>query len=110
MKLRLEDNTLRLRLSSEEVAAFHQSGRLETVVPLGLNPTNRLTYALERSNITSGSEPQITYSPGLITILLPAALADDWTGSDTISLIGSLSVFDNKELRILVEKDLGCKH
>jgi len=110
MKLRLEDNTLRLRLSPEELVEFRQSGHLETVVSLGSSATDRLTYTLARADTISGSEPQLKHSPGHITILLPAALADDWIGSDTISLTGSLPVLDNKELRILVEKDLGCKH
>jgi hypothetical protein len=76
MKLRLEENTLRLRLSAKEVAEFRRSGRLETVVALGLGATDKLTYALERTATVSGSKPQLKHSNGHITVLLPAPLAD----------------------------------
>jgi hypothetical protein len=110
MKLRLEDNTLRLRLSPEELAEFEQAGRLSTVVPLGLAATDTLTYTLARAPDLAGSEPELTYSPGHIVIALPAALSDAWTSTETISLRAQLPVIGNKPLHILVEKDLGCKH
>lgn len=110
MKLRLEDNTLRLRLSPEEVAEFSHAGHLETVVPLGLTPADTLTYTLARATNLAGSEPELIYAPGHITIALPAALSDAWISSETISLRGELPVAGNQALHILVEKDLGCKH
>ena len=109
MKLRLEDNTLRLRLSAEEVTAFGHAGRLHTVVPLGPSSADVLTYILERTMAT-GSELRLAYTPGHITVLVPAALADEWMATETISLRGSYPVAGNQVLHILVEKDLGCKH
>ncbi|UOQ78948.1 hypothetical protein MUN84_10720 [Hymenobacter sp. 5516J-16] len=38
MKLRIEDNSLRLRLSEEEVQQFASSGRVAAVVSLGPAP------------------------------------------------------------------------
>ena len=109
MKLRLEDNTLRLRLDPPEVAAFHAAGRLETVVPLGLSAAECLTYTLERD----ADAPVLTvrYVPGFVRVLLPAAVAAAWTADpDAVSLRGQLEVAENQFLHILVEKDLGCKH
>ncbi|RSK37468.1 DUF7009 family protein [Hymenobacter metallilatus] len=108
MKLRLEDNTLRLRLDEPEVATFRQQGRLETVVPLGPATADSLTYRLERDAAT----PALTvrYEAGHIRVLLPAAVADAWTSTDEVSLRGTTEVADNHVLHILVEKDLGCKH
>jgi hypothetical protein len=110
MKLRLEDNTLRLRLSPEELTEFSQLGHLATVVPLGLAPTDTLTYTLTRAASLAGAELQLAYVPGHLTIALPAALADAWTTTENISLRGQLPVVGNQVLHILVEKDLGCKH
>ncbi|MBD2717080.1 hypothetical protein KBK19_18700 [Microvirga sp. STR05] len=109
MKLRLEDNTLRLRLSPEEVMEFGHAGRLHTAVPLGPVPEDTLTYILERTT-AAGPELQLAYTPGHITVLVPAALADEWMTTETISLRGSYPVAGNQVLHILVEKDLGCKH
>lgn len=108
MKLRLEDNTLRLRLNPPEVAAFRQQGRLETVVPLGLTAANRLTYTLERNADVPALA--VHQEAGRIRVLLPAAVADAWTSTEEISLRGQQEVIDNQVLYILVEKDLGCKH
>ncbi|GAA3933660.1 DUF7009 family protein [Hymenobacter algoricola] len=110
MKLRLEDNTLRLRLSAADLTEFSRAGRLETVLLLGLAATDTLTYALVRAADLAGSEPQLIYAPGHITIALPAPLADAWTSTETISLRGQLPVAGNQVLHILVEKDLDCKH
>ena len=110
MKLRLEDNTLRLRLSPEEVVDFHQAGCLETVVPLGLSVTDRLIYSLLRDETAAGSAPSVSYRSGRMIVHLPASLADAWTSSEEVSLRGTAEVADNQILHILVEKDLGCKH
>ncbi|OWP63797.1 hypothetical protein CDA63_07355 [Hymenobacter amundsenii] len=108
MKLRLEDNTLRLRLDPPEVTAFQTTGRLETVVPLGLTAAEALVYSLERDAATPTLTVQTT--AGRIRVLVPAATADAWAGSEEISLRGQLAVAENQLLHILVEKDLGCKH
>ncbi|MCR5887444.1 hypothetical protein LRS06_06540 [Hymenobacter sp. J193] len=108
MKLRLEDNTLRLRLDQPEVTAFRQHGRLETVVPLGLRATDQLTYTLERT--TDVPALTVQAEAGCIRVLLPAAVADAWTSTEQVSLRGTVAVQHNQVLHILVEKDLGCKH
>ena len=110
MKLRLEDNTLRLRLSSEEVTEFSQQGRLQTIVPLGLSSADRLVYSLERDPALAGSSPVVQYGGGTLAIRLPAVLADGWASTTEVSLSGTTDVADNQVLHILVEKDLGCKH
>ncbi|WP_375436243.1 DUF7009 family protein [uncultured Hymenobacter sp.] len=110
MKLRLEDNSLRLRLSSEEVIDFHRTGRLETVVHLGPSVSDRLVYALQRDETLAGSAPSVSYTSGRVVVRLPNAVADAWISSDEVSLSGVVAVADNQEVHILVEKDLGCKH
>lgn len=110
MKLRLEDNTLRLRLSPEEVTEFGRAGRLHTIVPLGPASADTLTYSLERAADATGPELRLAYTPGKITVRVPPQLADEWTAAETISLRGSYPVAGNQVLHILVEKDLGCKH
>lgn len=108
MKLRLEDNTLRLRLDPPEIEAFRVQGQLHTTVPLGPAAAQQLTYTLERHATTSSLTVQ--YTAGHIRVLLPAAVADAWTSTDEVSLRGTAEVVDNQVLHILVEKDLGCKH
>ena len=108
MKLRLDETSLRLRLAPEEATEFGRTGLLETAVPLGPGAAGQLRYSLERD----AEVPVLTVrqEPGRIRVLVPAAQATAWAGSDEISLRTKLEVAENQFLLILVEKDLGCAH
>ena len=115
MKLRIEDDTLRLRLSQGELDEFASTGRVEGAVHFGLAPTQRLTYALERGSEPAqtlpGEEPvQVHYEPGALTVLVPFALAKAWVETDQNGFSHRLPLAENQHLRILVEKDLDCHH
>ena len=130
MKLRLEDNTLRLRLSAAEVQTFAATGRVQAATHLGPGPSQQLSYALERSDVLAADdaspapvgaglpppEPEIIeaaglrYTPGRITVLVPAALAEEWTTTTRAGFSAEILVFESNKLRILVEKDLDCRH
>lgn len=115
MKLRIEDDTLRLRLSDGEVQEFASTGRVEGAVHFGINTVQRLTYALERGSEPAQTLPdvepvQVHYEPGAITILVPFAVAKSWVETDQIGFSHDLPLAGNQRLRILVEKDLDCRH
>jgi hypothetical protein len=108
MKLRLEDNSLRLRLSAEEVAQFAQTGRVAAVVPLAPGPAGQLSYALQLvPDDSTAAEPglRVAYTPGALEVLVPAALAHRWLPPEQISLETTVDLPDGQRLRILVEKD-----
>lgn len=115
MKLRIEDDTLRLRLSASEVHEFAEQGRIESAVHFGTGPGLQLTYALER-----GSEPpetlamaepvQVHYEPGALTVRVPFALARSWVETEQNGFSHDVPLPENQVLRILVEKDLDCRH
>jgi hypothetical protein len=115
MKLRIEDDTLRLRLADDEVQEFASTGRVEGAVHFGLSPEQRLTYALERGSEPAQTLPneepvQIHYEPGALTVLVPFALAKEWVETDQNGFSHSIPLAGNQHLRILVEKDLDCSH
>lgn len=107
MKLRFEDHSLRLRLSEEEVQRFAEAGRVAVVVPLGPTAADSLTYALER---VETEEFRITHGAGAITVKVPATLANYWTSSDQNGLSATLMMAEDQPLKILIEKDLDCRH
>ena len=115
MKLRIEDDTLRLRLSDGEVQEFASTGRVEGAVHFGINPKQRLTYALERGSEPAQTLPdvepvQVHYEPGAITVLVPFAVAKSWVETDQTGFSHDLPLAENQRLRILVEKDFDCRH
>lgn len=107
MKLRIEDNSLRLRLSEAEVEHFAATGRVASSVQLGLGPTDALIYALERAE---NEDLRVSYGTNALTVKVPAALATAWTNTDQNGFSATLLVADDQRLRILVEKDLDCRH
>ena len=115
MKLRIEDDTLRLRVSQSELDEFAQKGRVEGAVHFGLNPAQCLTYALERGSERPQTMPdeepvQIHYEPGALTVLVPFTVAKTWVETDQNGFSHNLPIAENQHLRILVEKDLDCRH
>ena len=115
MKLRIEDDTLRLRLSGSEIQEFATTGRVASTVHFGATSAEQLTYALERGSEAPETavitEPvQVHYELGAITILVPFALAKTWVETDQNGFTHDLPLPENQRLRILVEKDLDCRH
>lgn len=107
MKLRIEDNSLRLRLSEAEIHQFAEAGRVTAVLPLGPTDTDVLTYALER---VETEHFRVTYGAGAITVKVPATLAEQWISTDQNGLSATLLLTDTQSLKVLIEKDLDCRH
>ncbi|MEL6656149.1 MAG: hypothetical protein AAFY48_19660 [Bacteroidota bacterium] len=104
MKLRILNNSLRLRLSQGEVRelADQQSVRATTHFPGGVT----FSYAIRQT--TETDQPQAAYFNQEITVLLPATMVDEWANGNDISLRASSPLPDGNELTILVEKDFKC--
>jgi hypothetical protein len=102
MKLRIKDDTLRLRLTQSEVARLsegegvHSHTRFPDDFMLG--------YAVEPG---SGKEITATLIDSAITVRVPAATARDWALSDQVSLTAEQPV-GGGVLDVLIEKDFEC--
>lgn len=104
MKLRILDNSLRLRLSQSEVRTLAESGRVEarTHFPGG----TALVYTLESKPELTAVEASLQGQQLLIQ--LPHSAALEWANSDSISLRASNALPNQDELSILIEKDFKC--
>ena len=107
MKLRIEDDTLRLRLSEKEVLEFADKGRVAAVVHFGAGPQQHMTYALERTDVAA---VQVRFDATGLTVLVPTAVATIWTTTEQNGFSENLPLVEARHLRILVEKDLDCRH
>jgi hypothetical protein len=101
MKLRIEDDSLRLRLKQQEVARLRANGAVDCAIHFsaGRALTYSVVISLEASTITA------TYSGDSIRVALPQAVAIAWADSDQVTLESSGS-----SLRVLIEKDFQCLH
>jgi hypothetical protein len=102
MKLRIHRDSLRLRLNRSDVEQFQTSG--VCAESLRFDSTSQLTYTLETSSRLTVME--VRYLQDCIRVLLPLNMAQEWAGSDRVSL--SLNRADGPSL--LIEKDFQCLH
>lgn len=104
MKLRLLDDSIRLRLSQAEVQTAEQDGSVEarTRFPGG----QALIVALESSDASAASA---SFEGNRLVVGLPAHEIEQWANDDAaVSMHGQVALADGSQLTVLVEKDFRC--
>jgi hypothetical protein len=102
MKLRIQANSLRLRLNQAEVALVRDGGHVESSIEFA--PGCSLSYLLEGS---PGAEPlSANFDGRAIRVTVPMRQLKEWAENDRVG-IESLSP-DGVE--VLIEKDFQCLH
>ena len=104
MKLRIRDNSVRLRLMRGEVDALKRDGIVSarTEFPGG----RTLSYRLESS--PASIKPEAFLSAAEITVRVPETMALAWASTEQVSISGEQQLVDGDTLQILVEKDFAC--
>ena len=100
MKLRVRGQSLRLRLTHEEVQALAATGHVEE--RLWLAADRALAYRV--SIAPAAHDIGVRYQGEVIEVELPAAAAHEWCAGEAVTLAGSQPV-GSRILRITVEKD-----
>ncbi len=104
MKLRILDNSIRLRLTQSEVAALVRNGLVtaHTAFPGGRS----FTYVVESS--PASVAPAAIFSNNVVTVRLPETSVQAWAASEQVSIDGDQRLDDGSMLTVLVEKDFAC--
>ena len=106
MKLRLRENSIRLRLLQSEVIQLREIGDVSETIVFGINPTDNLTYSLRIS--AEASEISAHKTDNQIEIFLPLLTAENWANSTEGGLYSEQEVGDLATLKIIIEKDFVC--
>ena len=106
MKLRIQGNSLRLRLSQSEVAQFSKTGFVEDNAQFA--PGVTFTYTIESSS--SLPAPQASYQDHWLRVQVPTAAATEWYTTDLVAISADQPIESGKTLSILIEKDFQCLH
>jgi hypothetical protein len=101
MKLRIQDDSLRLRLTRGEVDDLSQGLAVERTVHF--SDGRALQYIVTGS--AAALSPQAVYSGDAIRVILPETRVKAWAGGGEVGIEGQ-----DGPLRILVEKDFQCLH
>ena len=102
MKLRIQGNSLRLRLTQKDVAHLSGYGRVESRIEF--SPGQALVYLLEGS--FRAQSVDAAFDGQVIRVTVPAHVVMGWAESDQVSIEASSSV----GLQLLIEKDFQCLH
>ncbi|MFK7775236.1 MAG: hypothetical protein AB8F94_24065 [Saprospiraceae bacterium] len=107
MKLRIRGNSIRLRLSQQNVKEFGEKGRVENSIQFGATAGGQLTYVLESADV---QKLKSEFSDNTITIFVPTELGTMWANSQLVGMEHLDTTTENNQIRILVEKDFKCMH
>lgn len=103
MKIRIKDNSIRLRLTQSEVNLLSKQGKVEKRTHF--TPHNILIYAIETADVT---EMKATFENGKITVYLPQEEARTWINTEQVGMEQFSQLTVDEGLKILVEKDFTC--
>ncbi len=105
MKIRVQGNSIRLRLTQPDVQEFDRNKVLTESVqfPEG----QQFQYQILQ---TAQAFIGATFDQSAITIQIPEKEARQWIQSDQVGIEQNLDLESGDQLRILVEKDFQCLH
>jgi hypothetical protein len=104
MKLRLRENSIRLRLLQSEIARLHEHGSVSEKIRFA--PQNALNYSVDVSE--QAKEITAHFENGDIKVEIPKALANEWIETERIGLENEQIIDEGLRLKIVLEKDFSC--
>ena len=99
MKLRLRGNSLRLRLTRNEVTRLADSGLVEESVTFGTDPDAVLVFRIRSAEVQDA-----THAAGRIDVTVPALSVREWAEGTAEGIYFETAA----HLRVAVEKDFRC--
>ncbi|CAG5003791.1 hypothetical protein DYBT9275_03230 [Dyadobacter sp. CECT 9275] len=103
MKIRINGNSVRYRLSKSEVEKLAADGYLESHATFG---TQRFIYAIEETAVFE--KLSAAFKENKITVYAPMDFLKTWADSQTIGLDATIRYDDGETLYLLIEKDFKC--
>lgn len=104
MKLRIRDNSVRLRLTRGEVDTLQAEGLVSART--GFPGGRSFSYVVESS--PASVTPAAFFSDNIVTVRIPETAVLAWATSEQVSINGEQLLDDGETLQILVEKDFAC--
>lgn len=101
MKLRLQKNSIRLRLSPNEISRFQETGVISEEIQF--HQSQKLTCTLKTSNHAKNITADFTDQT--IAILISFDTARNWTETNLVGLEYEQRIDEISTLKITIEKD-----
>ena len=104
MKLRIQGNSIRLRLTQAEVQRIAGGETVQEQVSFVPPFVYSLVPDSEKVKLAA------RYEDHTLRVSLPSALAHTWATSEQVSIEETLMLENGNELHVLIEKDFQCLH
>ncbi|MCW3110976.1 MAG: hypothetical protein JWQ09_5482 [Segetibacter sp.] len=105
MKVRISNNSIRVRLKEPEVNLFKNTGTITETLEFGSGDTEQLKFSLQKTN---DDNIDLRFHNYHTIILVPAQLAEEWTITELVGFDSEIGNAKGKKICILVEKDFMC--
>lgn len=103
MKIRIKDNSLRLRLTQSEVDTFQQDGSVSGAINF---PNGRsMIYSLNKNN---GNNFAAEFNGAQMLVSVPESAFSTWLKPTEVGMEDRLDLEGGETLRLLIEKDFAC--
>lgn len=103
MKIRIRENSIRLRLTKSEVGKFCAEGFFERKTQF---PNGTFTYALQATDSIKAIAASISNQK--IVLLISKSLTKDWYTNEKIGFEHTQQLTNGSSLYLLIEKDFVC--
>jgi len=103
MKLRLKQNTIRIRLDRDEVKALTLHGSVQSQTRFSVEQA--LKYQI---NLSNSEVPTIEYRDLEIVISLPTVEVKGWNDSERVGFAWDINLNEQEVISFLIEKDFKC--
>ncbi len=108
MKLRIKDNSLRLRITRPELDQLMKDRRIEAAILFAADGRSRLNYSLEHTASTAA--PTVRFDPPSLEVRIPTAQAQKWSLGDDVGIYATIDLGADGKLELTIEKDFACLH
>jgi hypothetical protein len=106
MKLRIRDNTLRIRITQGELAKLASGQKLEQTTEFSTSA--KLVTTVEPS--AKANQCEATFAMGRIALQIPLREIRDLAETDRIGIESYQKINETRSLHLLIEKDFDCLH
>ncbi len=103
MKLRILENSIRIRVTQAELSRVVTEGLVRQQVDFGSGAP--LVYELR---CVADGETRARFREGCVSVRVPRAAVEQWTRPEEVSIRGRQALPGGASLKILVEKDFQC--
>ncbi len=108
MKLRMKDNSLRIRITQSELNRLTHEGEIKACTRLGPDPTQVFHYGLRLDE--KQKELGVNYHCNVLMVTITASMMAEWKEDDKVGFDAAFDIGDGAYLQIVIEKDFKCLH